>query len=180
MLKRTCVVSSLFLLYGVYCILYTCIVLLCTRRCPILSEKFVHRRSLYSIQRIVSTQKRGYGDYPVTWPLASKPWIMVSGVVPFSFIAFCFELSPNSSSWVTLSLSNWLTDHFWRKTQIAILDICDHWDIWSEWWEDMTRDLWSMRHCQYDRGRQLPFLRCFYIMDYHLPRVLWVIFFILT
>ena len=41
---------------------------------------------------------------------------------------------------VTHSLTDWLTNSltFTFAVQRTILETCYHWDIWSEWWGDMT------------------------------------------
>ena len=42
---------------------------------------------------------------------------------------------------MTLSLTYWLTDwlsDFWFWQFRVILETCNLWDIWSEWWGDMT------------------------------------------
>ena len=38
---------------------------------------------------------------------------------------------------MTLSLTDWLSD-FWFWHYRVTLETCDLWDIWSEWWGDMT------------------------------------------
>ena len=41
--------------------------------------------------------------------------------------------------WHCHSLTHSLSEsHFWFDTQRATLETCDLWDIWSEWWGDMT------------------------------------------
>ena len=39
--------------------------------------------------------------------------------------------------WPCHWLSHWLSD-FWFWHYRVTLETCDIWDIWSEWWEDMT------------------------------------------
>ena len=48
-------------------------------------------------------------------------------------------LALQTALYLPLYLSNWLTTRhfpFWHKR--TILETSDPWDIWSEWWEDMT------------------------------------------
>ena len=47
-----------------------------------------------------------------------------------------FSCPGQLNRWPCHSLSHWLTFTF--DIQRAILETCDHWDIWSEWWGDMT------------------------------------------
>ena len=44
------------------------------------------------------------------------------------------------------------TNTFWEHLQRATLETCDLWDIWSEWWGDMTRP--EKRQWQRRRQRQ--------------------------
>ena len=39
---------------------------------------------------------------------------------------------------MTMAKTKTKTNTFWEHLLRAILETCDLWDIWSEWWEDMT------------------------------------------
>jgi len=41
----------------------------------------------------------------------------------------------NTNTW-TMTMTK--TNTFWEHLQRATLETCDLWDIWSEWWGDMT------------------------------------------
>ena len=52
----------------------------------------------------------------------------------------------------TTTKTNTMTNTFREHLQRAILETCDLWDIWSEWWGDMTRP--EKRQWQRRRQRQ--------------------------
>ena len=51
------------------------------------------------------------------------------------------------------------TKTFWEHLLRAILETCDLWDIWSEWWGDMTWPKELQRHVYKDKDNDKGILR---------------------
>ena len=72
--------------------------------------------------------------------LLSQFFVCLDSFFVSIFFFLFFSCPEQLNRWPCHSLTNSVTDWltFTFDIQRAILETCDHWDIWSEWWGDMT------------------------------------------
>ena len=112
-------------------------------------SRFVRHTKREAYMRLA---KMRYSTAPSEW---NEGWAVHGALWDWCMYIYTFFSCPADSSigdLVTHSLTDW--DTFWKHNNRMTLQTCEVWDIWSEWWGDMTWPTKIQWQRQIQRQRQ--------------------------